>query len=654
VKGYAGKILTVDLSRQSWQEETIPDEVYERHLSGVGLAAFLLAERIPPGADPLGPENVLGFFAGVLTGTGALFSGRWLVAGKSPLTGGWGDANCGGDFGPAIKQCGYDGILVLGIADEPVTLFADGETVALRSAAHLWGRDATETEAALIAAEKNPGQAHVASIGPAGEKRALISGICNDRGRLAARSGLGAVMGSKRLKAVVLAGSRSVRSAAPQEIKRLSQACQAYLPRGDMHVPARIFPLAKRVMTLGGRGSRLDGVVSLPPLRTWGTSSGNLVCVDNGDAPVKNWGGSRVDYRAGSINSDRLLARTRRKYHCSACLLECGGICQVDDQPGETHRPEYETCMGFGPLLLNQDLASIFTINETLNRAGMDSISAAATVAFAIECFENGLLNARETDGLELAWGNSAAILRLVEQMVARRGIGDLLADGTRAAAARIGRGAEQYALHAGGQELPMHDPKQDPLYGLHFTVEPTPGRHTIGSRLIDEMLRLWKKVSWVPEMPASYALSDCFTATPAIGQVSAGASMAKMVVDGAGVCNFGLQMGVDRFPLFEYLNAATGWVKTPDEYMQIGSRVQTLRQLFNLREGLDPRLVSLPGRARGDPPLPSGALKGIRFDDGALRRVYWKAMGWDETTGIPTDPTLAHLGIAREAVPLG
>jgi aldehyde:ferredoxin oxidoreductase len=649
MRGYAGKILSVDLSRRSWQEEAIPDEVYERHLSGIGLATYLLSRRIPTGASPLGPENVLGFFAGLLTGSGTLFSGRWLVAGKSPLTGGWGDANCGGDFGPAIKQCGYDGVLIQGVAEKPVTLFIDGVHVALRDASHLWGKDTAETEAALIAEVGMPGHAHIASIGPAGEKRSLISGICNDRGRMAARSGLGAVMGSKNLKALVLVGTLPVDCAAPLEIQRLSQACRAYLPRGDMHVPPRIFPLAKRVMTFGGRGSRLDGVVSLPPLHTWGTSSGNLVCVDNGDAPVKNWGGSRVDYHAAAISCDRLLARTRRKYHCSSCPLECGGICHVEGLAGETHRPEYETCIGFGPLVGNQDLTSIFTLNETLNRAGIDTISAAGTVAFAIECFENGLLTTRETDGLELTWGNTSAILQLVGEMVARRGIGDVLADGTRAAAARIGRGAEDYALHAGGQELPMHDPKQDPLYGLHYTVEPTPGRHTIGSRLIDEMLRLWKKVTWVPEMPSAYAMSSCFTATPEIGQASAGASMAKMVIDGAGVCNFGLQMGVDRFPLFEYLNAATGWEMSPDEYMQIGARVQTMRQLFNLREGLDPQQVRLPGRAYGDPPLKSGALKGIRFDDGALRREYWKAMGWDEHSGVPMDSTLARLGLTRE-----
>ena len=222
MRGYTGKILLVDLTSRTWEEQAIPDEVYEQYLSGVGLAAYVTYHHMLPGADPLGPDNLLGFVTGILTGTGALFSGRWMVTGKSPLTGGWGDANCGGDFGPAIKQCGYDAIFFKGIASEPVYLFADGEKVEIRSAAHLWGMDATETQARLKAEVGSKRRPRVASIGMAGEKLSLVSGICNDGGRLAGRSGLGAVMGSKRLKALVLAGSKPIRSADSAELKRLS------------------------------------------------------------------------------------------------------------------------------------------------------------------------------------------------------------------------------------------------------------------------------------------------------------------------------------------------------------------------------------------------------------------------------------------------
>ena len=223
MKAYLGKILLVDLTTRTFEERAIPDAVYEKYLSGVGLAARISYDLIPAGADPLGPDNVLGFSSGLLTGTSALFAGRWMVTGKSPLTGGWGDANCGGNFGPAIKQCGYDAIFFRGAASEPVYLFADGNKVEVRSAAHLWGKDAVETESALIAESGNTQRARVASIGEAGEKLSLISGILNDRGRLAARSGLGAVMGSKKLKAILLVGSKPIPCADLSTVKRLSK-----------------------------------------------------------------------------------------------------------------------------------------------------------------------------------------------------------------------------------------------------------------------------------------------------------------------------------------------------------------------------------------------------------------------------------------------
>jgi aldehyde:ferredoxin oxidoreductase len=650
MKGYTGKILSVDLTQRTWAEENIPDEVYERHLSGIGLAAHILYARIPPEADPLGAENILGFVSGILTGTGALFSGRWLVAGKSPLTGGWGDANCGGNLGPAIKQCGYDGIFIRGMADEPVYLYADGTTVEIRDAGHVWGKDATETEAVLVEESGNPSRARVACIGPAGEKLSLISGICNDRGRIAGRSGLGAVMGSKKLKALVLAGSKPVQFADKDELKRLSKACSQYVPKEDIRFPAWIIVLVGRFLSAGKRASRLDGTMSFPVFRKWGTTSGNQVSIFSGDTPIKNWNGSRVDYSSKNVNPDRFAKWQLKKYHCYACPLSCGAISKGPADYPETHRPEYETIASFGALLLNHDLESIFYINELLNRAGMDTISAGATIAFAIECFENGLLTEVDTGGLKLSWGNTQAIVKLVEMMVARQGIGDVLADGVRVAATKIGNSAGQYAIHAGGQELPMHDPKYDTGFGVHYLADPTPGRHTIGSGTTYETLRLWQKVSWAPEAPKSYLVSDRYGVDVTKGIHSAGCSLAKMVIDGAGLCNFGLMLGVDRFPMFEYLNAATGWHKSPDEYMEIGRRVQTLRQLFNLRQGIEPAALTLPGKTVGDPPLQQGALKGRKLDVYAWRKYYWQALGWDPETGHPLAETLDRLGLITMA----
>ena len=649
MKGVVGKILLVDLNTRTWEVQDIPEAVYEQFLSGIGLAAYITYHNMPAGANPLGSDNLLGFVNGILTGSGALFSGRWLVTGKSPLTGGWGDANCGGNLGPAIKKCGYDGIFFKGIASEPVYLYADHETVEIRSAAHLWGKDATETEEILRKSESGKKSPRVACIGGAGERLSLISGICNDRGRIAARSGLGAVMGSKKLKALVLAGNKPTLYADNTEIKRLSKNLNTFIPKEDFKYPGWLLPLIGKYLTAGKKANRADGLLSLSAIRTWGTSAGNQVCVVTGDAPVKNWGGSNKDFRHRPLGPDIMAQRELRKYHCHACPLACGAISSVKDGFEETHRPEYETAMSWGSMLLNNDLDSLLLINELLNRAGMDSISAGAAVAFAIECFEEGLIDKDDTDGLNLNWGNSEAIVTLVKKMIAREGFGDLLADGVKVAAEKIGHGAERFAMHAGGQELPMHDPKYDPGYGLHYISEPTPGRHTIGSGVVYETLRLWTKVSWAPEVPRSYLVSERYEAEETKGVYAAASSMAKMLVDSAGLCTIGLQVGVDRFPLFEYLNAATGWGKSPDDYMEIGKRIQTLRHLFNGREGIEPASIKMPGRAFGDPPPTAGVLKGRSFDVYAMRRHYWQAMGWDGETGIPLPETLEALGLEAE-----
>jgi aldehyde:ferredoxin oxidoreductase len=365
-------------------------------------------------------------------------------------------------------------------------------------------------------------------------------------------------MGSKKLKAILLAGSLSIGSADSAAVKELTRQCNAFVPKKDLSVPAWIIALAGRFMSASKRASRLDGIMSLPTLRRWGTTAGDEVCVNNGDTPIRNWTGSRQDYPARAISPALIEKSWRRKYHCYACPLGCGSICENPNDHSEMHRPEYETLAGFGPLLLNTDLDNLFAINEFLNRAGMDSISAGSVVGFALECFEKGILTLQDTGGLDLRWGNSAAILQLVNRMVTRQGIGNLLADGVRVAADKIGRGTERYAMHVGGQELPMHDPKYDSGYGVQYLADPTPGRHTIGSGMTYEMLRLWTKVSWAPEAPRSYPVSDRYVVDHNKGMQSAGCSLAKMVMDGSGLCTFGLQLGVDRFPMFEYLNAVT------------------------------------------------------------------------------------------------
>lgn len=638
IGGCLGKILWVDLTGGTCREEIVADEVYERHLSGIGLAVHLLADRIPAGADPLGPENILGFVSGLLTGTGALFSGRWMAAGKSPLTGGWGDANCGGTLSPAIKRCGYDGIFFAGVSSRPVYLFVGPGGPEIRDAAYLWGKDAPVAEEELM--KEAGGQARVAVIGPAGERLSLIAGICNDRGRLAARSGLGAVMGSKRLKALVLTGKGRIPVHHREEVHRLSRECNRWVQLQPPFLSGTMAAYIGTLMRLLPTQMAMDGMVYKLLLKKWGTSSMNQMSVEMGDAPVMNWKGTSADWGLGksrSVNPDVIRALEKVKYHCYSCPLGCGGICATGGPLGEVHKPEYESILALGALCMNADLGSIITMNELLNRAGMDTISAGGTVAFAMECYEQGILSREDLDGLDLRWGNAEAMIALIEKMIRREGVGDLLADGAKRAAARIGRGSEAFAMHAGGQELPMHDGRNDPGFNVHYSVEATPGRHTIGAQLYYEMFQLWKRIPELPSPPLVYHKNRKYIADEEKAVMAAACSKFMNVANGAGLCLFGLFLGAARIPSFAWLNAATGWRRTPEEYLAVGAAVQDLKQKFNCKHGIDPKSFRVPDRVIGRPPQRRGANRGRTMDIEKMCRDYWEHFGWEGETGIPT-----------------
>jgi aldehyde:ferredoxin oxidoreductase len=654
MRGYMGKILWVDLSSGEIREEAIDDSVYEMFLAGVGLGAYVLYQHIPASADPLGPENILGFVSGLLTGTGSIITGRWMAVAKSPLTGGWADANCGGNLAPAIKRCGYDGIFIKGISEKPVYLYVDGKKAEIRPADNLWGMDAVEAEAVLQGQNWEKKRPAIAVIGTAAEKLSLISGIVNDSGRLAARSGVGAVMGSKRLKAVVLAGTKPIESQDRQAMKAISSELTAKIKKQNLPqwLPGGVLYLGGLLMGKSKKSSPLDGILNAGIMKRWGTIMNNGMGVLSGDTPVKNWKGSIVDYNIryySRLNPDRIIARETRKYHCNECAIGCGGTVDIHDiNQGEfshSHKPEYETCAAFGNLLMNRDLDAIYTINELLNRAGMDSISAGGTVAFALECYEKGLITREMTGGLELRWGDAKAITQLVKMMIAREGIGDLLADGVKKAAERLGGNAADFAIHAGGQEPGMHDPRMDPQLAVHYSADPTPGRHTIGSAQYYDLTRLWECVSWAPKV-GSYEKASEYIPSETVALKTVAGSCYKELVDGAGGCLFGFILGVNHWKLFDWLNAATGWEKTPDAYMETGRRIQTLRQMFNIKHGIDPKSFIMHKRIAGSPPLKSGPLRGKTVPIDEMVHLYWKYYGWDEHTGIPLEETVVSLGL--------
>lgn len=652
-KGFMGKILWVDLSTGAIKDESIPEAVYKKFMTGYGLGAKLLYDRIPPGADALGPDNILGFCSGMLTGTAALFSGRFMVVAKSPLTGGWGDANCGGYLSPAIKQAGYDAIFFRGISPRPVYLYLTDQKAELKDASGLWGKDVVETEAA-IKAELNEKKVRIACIGPAGEKLSLISGIANDGGRYAARSGLGAVMGSKKLKALVVSGKARAEADQPDRVKQLSKDLGQALNKRDFMQKV----LGSKLVNISGIITRISPMAMAQPgdlwcqiLKKYGTMGVTAMSSESGDSPVKNWAGAgHLDFplkRASKISDDAVVKYQVKRYGCFSCPIQCGGIMEVKDGPwpiSESHKPEYETVCAFGTLCLIDDLHALFKLNDMCNRGGLDTISAGGVAAFVIECFESGILTKEDLGGLEPRWGKPEPIMKLIELMIKREGIGDVLADGVKKAAQKIGKGSDQFAVHAGGQELPMHDPKMDVLQGLAYEVEPTPGRHTISGFVWQELMQVHRYSKSADKVKP---LTSKKEKTSPHGKAKNQAVDSKLmqVVNGAGVCLFGLCCG-PKYPLYEYLNAATGWGYSDEDWLLTGERIETLRHAFNLREGIRYQDTKMHNRAKGVPSLGRGPHANTTLDTETLAREFYREMAWDFETGNPARDRLEKLGL--------
>ena len=463
--GFMGKLLNVDLTSGRMTEEPLDANICRNYVGGYGLGARLLYDRIPKGADPLGPQNVLGLLTGPLTGTPAIIGSRFVAVAKSPKTGGWGDANCGGHFGPHLKFAGFDGVLFSGISAKPVYLFIDEGRAQLLDAADLWGLGVTALEDLLV---KRHGKGiQICSIGPAGEKLALSACIMNDKERAAGRSGLGAVMGAKKLKCVVVKGKMTV----------------------PVHDEQKMKDLRKQYL------KQATGAFEV--FRKYGTAGITHDAILSGDGPVRNWGGAgTTDFpspRGRRISDDAVVGLDGYKaYGCWHCPIACGGkVTQkggrfpLELNDGVGHKPEYETLAMFGSNLLNDDLASIVKVNEICNNLGMDTITVGATIAYAVECCENGLITRQQTDGLDLKWGNAAAIVALTEKIGRREGFGDVLADGVWAAWQKLGRIGTEYAVHIQGEEIPAHDPKFTPGLASTYWLTATPGRHTQGGELV-------------------------------------------------------------------------------------------------------------------------------------------------------------------------
>lgn len=607
--GYMGKLLDVDLTSGTLKDVPLDEKMCRDLIGGYGIGARLLYDMIKPGIDALGPENVLAFLTGPFTGTPAPSGSRYVVVCKSPLTDTWGDANSGGTWGPNLKFAGYDGVIIRGKAQKPSYILIENGNASIHDAGEVWGKIVDETDAYFKA--KHGKEAVVACIGPAGEMLSRIACIINDEGRAAGRSGVGAVMGSKNLKAVVVKGNMKVPIADEAKARELQQKYFRNLPEGS----------------------------SFQVLHDYGTVGITADSAMSGDSPVKNWAGAGpVDFPSGREAFRDTAVRTweKQKYHCWRCNIGCGGHMEVKEgmYAGTAHhKVEYETACAFGTMALNDDFPSLIKANYIVNNYGLDSISAPCAVVFAIECYENGILTDEDTGGLKLKWGNHPDMIKLLEQIGKREGLGDILAEGVWRAAQKIGKGAEQFAIHVHGQEVPMHDPRFTPGLALTYKMNATPGRHTQGGELVGPLGY---------KLPGSDLPKYQYTGKGEMHKIQ---SALVHTLNATGGCLFAyISYHVQYMP--DFLTAITGQKYTIEDCITIGERIENIRHAFNLREGLNPLEFELHGRVTGNPPLEVGNVRGVTLDVDTMVREFCEALHWNIETARPSRQRLQELGL--------
>jgi aldehyde:ferredoxin oxidoreductase len=614
--GYNGRILRVNLSSGKLTTEEYPDSFYRQYFGGEGLIAYFLVKELPAGVEPLGPENKLIFAAGPITGVPAGGCGRHSVGAKSPLTGGFGEADSGGYWGAELKMAGFDAVIIEGKAEKPVYIsIKDGEA-SLKDAGHLWGMQALECQIAIREELADP-NIKVAQIGPAGENLVRFASVMNDLDAAAGRTGMGAVMGSKNLKAIACRGTRHVPLADPEAAREIARWIKD-------NAPVNI----KRMRDLG-TAQIVDGLNGLGGLPTQNFRLGSFE------------GAEKIN---GETMADTILVKRRA---CHACPVQCKREVKVDEPYKVDPRyggPEYETIGALGSDCGIDDLKAIARGNELCNAYGLDTISCGATIAFAMECFENGLLTTEDTGGLDLRFGNTAAMLEMIEQIARREGLGAMLAEGVARAAKKIGRGAEKYAMHIKGQELPMHEPRLKQGMGIGYSISPTGADHchNIHDTVYVSMTGLMTDIQALgilEPLPADDLSGD---------KVRLLAYYANWMhfLNSAVACYFVMSLGRVGFERTSRLvNAATGWNTSVFEILKVGERAANLARVFNMREGFTSKDDDMPERfftPHGSGPLPV-ALDREAFEK--AKQMYYDMMDWPE--GSPSPGKLAELGVA-------
>ena len=659
-KGFLGRVLAVDLTAQTSEVIAVDEAVYRNYLGGYGLGAWLMWKHFPAGVDPLAPEACFALSSGLLTGLHTPFSGRIQIVGKSPLTGTWADSNSGGSVCSHLRHAGYDAVIVRGRAAVPTLLVIKDAEVTFEPAGELWGQEIPEAFAAMTARFGGKRDVGISAIGPAGEKLQKIASVMNDRYHAFGRQGFGAIYGSKNLKAIVVSGTGEIPVANASELAAIGKRITAEYKR-DIGLVARIFAwfgkpkgwLGWMYRLMTRLGLKLESpTASMRQLWTArGTTAAVSLSVENGDAPIKNWRGvgSRdfpLAKQGMKLDGKEVDKYITKKLSCGDCPMPCKGIVKVKSRGlTDVRRPDYETIVGFGANLLNDDLELVTACHDACNRYGIDAVSSSMTLAWVCEAVERGDLTAAELDGVDMRWGNGEGALALTIKMGTGDGCGAWLGHGVKRAAEHVGKGTTAYAMHVHGGEPAYHDSRFTSLMGVTYISDPTPGRHTAGSASWNETFGVGMSL---PKAADKKDWNVKWKGTEGKGVAQALHSNAHQAMNGLGLCMFTMLTGA--LPWADLVNAATGWGVTDADLMTCGERIQNLRAAFNRREGIKPADFAPPKRmlGEGDGNLDAGPLRGVRVPLPVLRDDYYAAMAWDKTSGALSKTRAEQLGMAE------
>lgn len=611
--GYWQKILEVNLTEGSLKDVVLGEDYYRNFIGGTGLGARLLLDRLDPAAAPLSPDAPMIITTGPLTASriiGAVT--RFSVTGRSPYTGGWGESSCGGTLGVMLKRNGYDGVIITGAAKNPVYLEMIDGACELRDASQYWGKDAYDTADAMKADIKSRAgkSASVFCIGTAGEKLVRFANIVNDKHQAAGRCGFGALMGSKNLKAIAAWGSKKPEFAEPEKLDALRDSIK----------------------------EKMDESISVMSMTEFGTNGGMDLGSMTGDVPIKNWSLGEWDEGINNINgptmSDTILTRNTA---CFGCTVACKRVVKVEDEKynvPEGAGPEYETVAVFGSMNLIGDLKPISVINEICNRAGVDTISCGGTVAWLNEAAGKGLVSKEQLGGVDLKWGDADAVIAIVKMICARDGIGDILADGSRAASKKLGFG-EDFLVEVKGLEAPMHDPRAFWGMGLDYATGNRGACHVNTANLLHEFgFCFYPGIGLGEESPPHQVEGKAFDVMTAQNMGSFFNSLC--------ICNFPA-MPWDENDFLNSLNYSTGFGFTLESMIETGARIWLLKRGINCLLGITRADDRLPARLLT--PLSEGATADLAIELQPMLADWYKARDIDEQ-GRPSRATLEKHGL--------